>query len=120
MAWVYVTSTIVLTIYGQIVVKWQLLHRGHLPPDISSKIAFFVGFFTDPWIISVLIGTAIAALSWVAALSRLELSRAYPFTALSFVIVLVLSSAFFGEPLTPAKVLGIGFVVTGLVVGVSL
>jgi drug/metabolite transporter (DMT)-like permease len=119
-AWICVALTVTLTIYGQMIVKWQLTRWGRLPADTHEKAVFFVKFFSSPWIISVLLATGIAALCWVAALSHLELSRAYPFTALSFVIVLLLSSAFFGEPITPAKVLGIGLVVTGLVVGVSL
>jgi multidrug transporter EmrE-like cation transporter len=119
-SWICVALTVTLTIYGQIVVKWQVTRWGRLPAGAHEKVVFFVKFFTSPWIVSVILATGFAALCWVAALSHLELSRAYPFTALSFVIVLLLSTAFFGEPLTPAKIVGVGLVVTGLVIGVSL
>jgi len=119
-AWICVAITISLTIYGQIVVKWQVLQRGRLPADFHDKVTFFVGFFLSPWMLSVLFATGIAAVSWVTALSHLELSRAYPFTALSFVTVSLLSAVFFGEAITLAKVAGVALVITGLIVGAGL
>ncbi len=119
-AWLCVALTILLTIYGQLVVKWQVLKRGRLPADLHGKVTFFVSFFLSPWVLSVLLATGVAAVSWVAALSQLELSRAYPFTALSFVTVLLLSAAFFGESITFAKLAGVGLVIAGLVVGARL
>jgi multidrug transporter EmrE-like cation transporter len=118
--WVYVATTIVLTVYGQIVVKWQVLKRGHLPRTLHGKFDFFAHLILNPWVISVLAGAFIAALSWMAAMSQLELSRAYPFVALSFVLVLLLSGVFFGESITTAKVAGVALVVAGLAVGASL
>jgi multidrug transporter EmrE-like cation transporter len=120
MAWVYVAATSLLTIYGQIVLKWQVLRRGALPASVGGKVSFFTNLVLDPWVLSALVGGFMAVLTWMAALSKLDLSRAYPFTALSFAMVLVLSGIFFGEPITSAKVLGVGLVIAGLVVGTTL
>jgi multidrug transporter EmrE-like cation transporter len=120
MAWIYVAITIVLTVYGQIVVKWQVLKRGHLPATLHGKVDFFTHLVLHPWVISALAGAFVAALSWMAAMSKLELSRAYPFVALSFVAVLLLSGVFFDETITTAKVAGVALVVAGLAVGASL
>ncbi len=119
-AWLCVALTIVLTIYGQMIVKWQVLERGRLPAGLHARLAFFVSFFLSPWMLSVLFATGIAAVSWVTALSRLELSRAYPFTALSFVTVLLLSAIFFDETVTLAKLAGVALIILGLVVGAGL
>jgi len=119
-AWACVATTIVFTIYGQIVVKWQVLRRGPLPDGIQAKLVFLADLVHDPWVLSALLGGFVAALAWMAALSKLELSRAYPFTALSFVLVLMLSGVFFGEQVTPAKLAGVALVIAGLVVGASL
>ena len=119
-AWACVATTILFTIYGQIVVKWQVLRRGSLPGGTHAKLAFLANLLRDPWVLSALFGGFVAALAWMAALSKLELSRAYPFTALSFVMVLVLSGVLFGEQVTPAKIAGVALVIAGLVVGASL
>jgi drug/metabolite transporter (DMT)-like permease len=58
-----------------------------------------------------------AALCWMLAMVKLELSHAYPFVSLSFVLVLFLSAVLFGEPLSWAKVLGILLIVAGVAVG---
>ncbi|MHB8658455.1 MAG: EamA family transporter [Solirubrobacteraceae bacterium] len=120
MEWIYVAITIALTIYGQLVVKWQVLKHAHFPQTLSGKLHFYGHLLVNPWIISVFVAAALAALFWMAAMARLQLSQAYPFMALSFVGVLFLSAAFFGEAITVGKVIGIILVVGGLAIGVAL
>jgi multidrug transporter EmrE-like cation transporter len=120
MAWVYVAITIMMTVYGQIVLKWQVGHRGRLPTDLHGKVTFFADLMLDPWVLSVLAAAFVAALCWMAAVSQLPLSRAYPFVGLSFVMVLLLSAVFFGEAVTPAKIAGVLLVVAGIGVGAAL
>ena len=52
----------------------------------------------------------------MVAMSRLELSRAYPFMALNFLLVGALAVPMFGESLTRGKIAGIGLVIVGLIV----
>ena len=59
----------------------------------------------------------IAAFAWIAALSKLDLSTAYPFVAASFALVLVLSAIVFDERLTGPKIIGAVLIVIGLIVG---
>jgi multidrug transporter EmrE-like cation transporter len=120
MAWVYVAFTIIMTVYGQIVVKWQVGHRGRLPTDLHGKVTFFADLILDPWVLSALIAAFVAALSWMAAVSQLPLSRAYPFVGLSFVMVLLLSAVFLGEAVTLAKIAGVLLVVAGIGIGAAL
>ncbi len=120
MSWVYVATTILLTVYGQIVVKWQVLRHGALPASLRGKAEFFAHLLLNPWVISVLAAAFVAALSWMAAISRLPLSRAYPFVGLSFVLVLLLSAVFFDETITISKMAGVGLIVVGLIVGARL
>ena len=52
---------------------------------------------------------------WVAALSKAPVSTAYPMLSLGYVVVAAVSVAWLGETLTPAKVLGIALICTGVV-----
>lgn len=119
MAWLYVAVTISCTVYGQIVLKWRVGHRGHLPVGLGDKVAYFANLISDPWVLSVLAAGLVAAFSWMAAISRLPLSRAYPVVALSFVMVLLLSAVFFDEAITWVKAAGVALVIAGVAVGVS-
>jgi multidrug transporter EmrE-like cation transporter len=111
-----IATTILLTVYGQLVVKWQVTAAGALPGSLAGRIEFLGRLVINPWIISVFLAAAIAALSWMAAMSRHELSVAYPYVALSFVLVLFGSAVFFDEPLNVFKVAGVTFIVVGLVI----
>jgi drug/metabolite transporter (DMT)-like permease len=53
--------------------------------------------------------------TWMAVLSRMNLSRAFPLTALTYVTVPLLAFAFFGEDLPVMRILGIGTIITGAV-----
>ena len=66
--------------------------------------------------ISVFAAAAIAALAWIAALTQIELGRAYPCVGLTFVTTLIGSALLFDEPLTALKVLGTLMVVAGVVI----
>jgi drug/metabolite transporter (DMT)-like permease len=59
---------------------------------------------------------ALGSVLWVAALSKLPLSRVYPFTVLTFVLVYVASFAILGERITGPVVAGALLVVIGLLV----
>jgi multidrug transporter EmrE-like cation transporter len=56
----------------------------------------------------------------MAAMTKFQLSHAYPYMALSFALVLVLSAIFFNEPITATKVAGIALITAGIVVGSAL
>lgn len=115
MPWVFVALTVLFTVYGQIVIKWQVnqLDTG-LPEGTLDKFVFVFRQYLNPWIISGLLSAFIASASWIAAMTQLELSKAYPFTSLAFIIVLFLSVFFFDESLTTAKVLGTVIILVGL------
>jgi drug/metabolite transporter (DMT)-like permease len=111
---------VALTVFGQMVVKWRVLRHGAIPPGLHGKITYLAGLLLDPWVLSGLLAAFLAALSWMSALSHLQISRAYPFMGLSFVMVLLLSGVLFGESITTVKVAGVLLVVAGIVVGASL
>ena len=113
----YVLGTIFFTVYGQIVLKWQVAKAGALPATLSERIPFLLSLILNPWVLSGLLGGFFAFLCWLGALTKFELSYAYPFMSLAFVFVLVLSVALFHEPLTVAKILGVLFIIAGIIVG---
>ena len=117
MSYVYVIATVLLTVYGQIAIKWQVLEAGPFPADPGEKLWFLARLLANPWVLSALAAGLLASVSWMAAMTRLELSHAYPFMSLAFILVMVCSAWFFSEPITPLKITGIVLVVLGIVVG---
>lgn len=114
--WLMVAATILLTTYGQLVIKWQVMIERAAPHPLLEGFPPLVQLLFRPWIVSALAAAFLASLCWMLAMSRLELSRAYPFMALNFLLVGLLAVPLFGEALTRPKIIGLLFVVIGLVI----
>lgn len=112
----YITLTILFTVYGQLIIKWQVGQAGAMPEPTGAKISFMFGLLLNPWIISGFVAAFLAALCWMAAITRMELSHAYPFVGATFVFVLIGSGLFFGEAITPLKIAGTALIVLGIIV----
>ena len=112
----YIAGTIVFTVYGQLILKYRIPHFGALPAETWDKLKFLVGLLFDPLIFSGFLAAFLASLSWMAAMTKFDLSHAYPFMSLNFVVVLVLSVWLLNEPLTLGKVVGIALIMAGTVV----
>lgn len=57
-----------------------------------------------------------ALLTWLYVLKYVEVSTAYPFIALGFVFVLIVSYFLFGESISAGKLVGMATIVTGIVI----
>lgn len=116
MAFLYILGTVLFTVYGQLIIKWRIPKYGALPPELSDKIFFLLKLFLDPFILSGFVAAFLAALSWLAAMTKFEISFAYPFMSLNFVLVFLFSIFIMGEAFTMGKLLGIIFIVSGLII----
>lgn len=111
-----VFASVVLTSCSQLIVKWRVIRAGQLPIDLTKKFLFLTSLLSDPWIITGILAAFFAGLSWMAAMTKLELSFAYPFISLSFVLVFVFSAVLFHEAVTTPKVVGMLLIITGIIV----
>lgn len=113
-AWSLVALTIILTTYGQLVLKWQVGVSSPLPHPGLRDWPPVLLLLLRPWVISAFAAAFGASLCWMGALRHLELSRAYPFMALNFLLVVFLAAPLFGEAITTGKVVGLIMVIIGL------
>ena len=105
----YIAVCICFTVLGQLLVKKgtsDLDGVNHIWPYVSN---YFIVFG--------LLSAVVAAGSWIKALQVYDLSYAYPFMSLSFLIVAVLSVYLFGETMKLTQWIGLAVVITGLMVG---
>lgn len=117
MSYAYVACTILFMVYAQVVIKWQVMGAGAFPADAADKLWFLARLLVNPWIVSALAASLLAAVAWMAAMTKLDLSHAYPFTSLAFVLVTAASAVFFHEPVTGPKLAGIALICAGIIVG---
>lgn len=114
--YLYILATLGLTVYGQLILKWRIVQYGPLPAESVDKLKFLLGLLFDPAIFSGFAAAFLASLAWMAAMTKFDLSHAYPFMSLNFVVVLLLSGVLLNESMNPAKWIGVFFIVLGTVI----
>lgn len=114
----YIFTTIGFTVYGQLILKWRITQFGVLPTDHFEKLKFLILLLFDPAIFSGFASAFLASLTWMSAMTKFDLSHAYPFMSLNFVVVVLLSGWLLNEPVTLPKAIGVGLIVLGTLVAV--
>ena len=71
---------------------------------------------TQPFVISGIACYVVSVVVWILALSRTEVSLAYPMLSIGYVVNAVAAWYLFGEAVTPMRLAGIGIVVLGVFV----
>ncbi|MBY0434045.1 MAG: EamA family transporter, partial [Cyclobacteriaceae bacterium] len=106
MGYVYIAATVLLTSYGQLILKWRLNLKGSMPDGFQDKMIYLMHTLLDPYVISSFAAAFAASLTWMAALTKFELSTAYPYMSLSFIVVFLFSYWLLGETFTLYKLGG--------------
>ena len=83
----------------------QLALNGDSLKQIASQI----------WVWAGLAIFAVSAVLWLFALSRADLSFAYPFAALGYVIIVIASILFLDEHVQPITWVGVVLIISGIV-----
>ncbi|NLE45700.1 MAG: EamA family transporter [Chloroflexi bacterium] len=111
---IYILISVVAGAVGQVLLKKGMGAMGPLTLTLNQLGAVLWRIGTNPYVI---VGLAIylgGTVFWLTALSRVELSYAYPFASLSYVAMLIASWLLFGENITPLRLLGTAVVCTGV------
>jgi drug/metabolite transporter (DMT)-like permease len=87
---------------------------GSSPTQLSLLPSFLWHTFTNLKVILGLTSAVVAAVAWTMAVSRSELSIAYPFMGLAIVLVLALSPICFGESIPWTRWCGVIIVCVGI------
>lgn len=116
MNYLYIVGTLLFTVYGQIILKWRLnMLSFKLPNSTTQKVVAIIKLLLDPYIISGFASAFLASLFWIAAMSKFEITKAYPFMSLAPIFVFMIGVAFLNEQFTWGKVIGLGLITLGLI-----
>ena len=107
MAILFILLTVAFTVAGQILVKQGMLEVGTNPSQLGLFPSFLWRALTNVRVVFGFACAFAASLAWIAAISRSDLSFAYPFTGLTIVTVLTLSPLIFGETVPLTRWLGV-------------
>ncbi len=107
--WIIISS-IACSALAQIMLKLGMSRQSIDSITAESLIRLFL----NPFIIAGMGLYITAMLIWLYVLKQVEVSYAYPFTALGFVLVMAISYFFMAEQVTPLRLAGIGLIIAGI------
>jgi multidrug transporter EmrE-like cation transporter len=113
----YIFLTVAFAVLSQLIIKWKMSAFSFSDYEtLTDKFVFAFSMLLNPYIIISLILTLLSGLSWMIAMTKFDISYAYPFTTLGFVFILFFSMLIFNEPLSWQKVVGLIFIISGIII----
>lgn len=114
-AFTLVLTGVLLNATAQLLLKAGTNVVGHFDFHFENVIPVGLKLAFQPYIVGGMACYAISLVVWIMALSRVPVSIAYPMLSIGYVVNAVIAYYWFGEPLAMQKLLGIGFIVVGVV-----
>lgn len=113
--WWLILLSVASGVFGQTFIKLGVEHpdAAEIEQGLRGLLSAIV---TSPRVLLGLFFYACGALAWILVLRRMDLSYAYPFLALNFVLITLVSRFFLGEVVPPMRWVGILVIVGGILI----
>lgn len=115
MGYLYVSLTVFLIVFSQLLIKWRVASFPPLPPSLDQKLYYLVGSVFDPFICGGFFAAFLGSLCWIAAMTVLNISHAYPILVCALLVLVTIGGVFlFGERLSITQIFGIALIIAGI------
>jgi drug/metabolite transporter (DMT)-like permease len=103
---IYILVSVVASTTGQLLLKMGMNNLGTVTLALKDILTTTWKMATNPYVFIGLGVYLAGTVFWLAALSRVDLSYAYPFASLSYIVMLVASWRLFDESITLTRIIG--------------
>jgi multidrug transporter EmrE-like cation transporter len=107
---------VLLNAAAQLLLKAGTNSIGQFAFSAANAIPIGVKLATEPHILGGLVCYGISVMVWIMALSRVEVSVAYPMLSIGYVVNAVAAYFLFGEAVSVQRLVGIGVIIVGVYV----
>jgi multidrug transporter EmrE-like cation transporter len=111
----FILFTVLTNAAAQVLLKQGMLSLGPLSFSAETAITRVFQIVFNPWVFAGLLMFVISMASHLFVLSKVDLSFAYPFLSLGYVVVAVVAWMVFKEDLGAYKMAGIAFICLGTI-----
>ena len=109
--------SIAVAVGGQVLLKLGLNKIGSINVNSLDSLGhLFLGIIKSPMVLTGLFCYVISAAIWLVVLSAVQLSFAYPFIGLTYVLILFISKFVLKEDVNPIRWVGAAIITIGVVV----
>ncbi len=109
-----ILAGVLLNAFAQILLKKGMLGIGYFEFHFQHFIPIVKKVTINPYILSGLASYVISVAIWLLVLARVEVSYAYPFLSVGYVVVTVMGYFIFQENLSWMRVFGIAVIIVGV------
>jgi multidrug transporter EmrE-like cation transporter len=110
-----VLTGVLLNAAAQLLLKAGTNTFGAIGLDRTQLIVSGFRIATEPHVLAGLTCYVFSVAIWIAALSKVSVSIAYPMLSIGYVVNALAAWYLFGEPLTVSKLAGIAVIIVGVV-----
>ena len=107
---------VLLNAFAQLLLKAGVRQIGHFDFSMANIWPISTSLATNPPIIGGLSCYVVSVVVWIMALSRVEVSIAYPMLSIGYVVNAGLAWLLFGEAVGPQRLAGIAVIIVGVVI----
>ena len=112
---IFIISSVLLNAFAQILLKAGMKQFGNI--DLKNNIMnTCISIAFNPYIISGFIAYGLSILLWLWVLSKVDVSLAYPFQALGYIVVTILAWIIFQENINYIRIIALIFITIGLII----
>lgn len=113
--WLLILGAVLLGTMAQLLLKAGTNAVGTFA--FSSANLFPVGWqlATQPLILAGILSYGLSLIVWIMALSRTDVSIAYPMVSIGYVLTVIAAWQLLGESLSALRIAGIGVIILGVV-----
>jgi multidrug transporter EmrE-like cation transporter len=111
-----IMAGVMLNAAAQILMKTGTNSIGYFDYSLANIMPVGWKLATEPHIIGALSCYVLGVVIWILALSRVQVSIAYPLLSMGYVVNAVAAWYLFNESFNPSKVVGMGVIILGVVI----
>lgn len=111
-----ILTGVMLNAVAQLALKASVKEMGAIGLNFSSSATAFLRLASEPFLWTGLVCYGISVIVWILALSRVDVSIAYPMLSMGYVVNAFFAWQLFGEAMNPARMIGMGIVLLGVYV----
>ncbi len=113
-AFLLILAGVLLNAIAQLALKASVNGMGELSLTLDTAIPLFTRLAAEPWLWVGLFCYGISVVVWILALSRVDVTIAYPMLSIGYIVNALAAGPLLGEALTAQRMLGIGIIVAGV------
>ena len=110
---VLILLSVLLNCAAQLLIRKGMLVEGEV--GMQNMLSHVGSMITNLWLWGAVLCYALSILLWMSVLSKVEVSYAYPFLSVGYVVSAVAGYALFNENLSPVRIAGIIVICVGVI-----